>query len=161
MAIEKVRAYFAQYQMEDRIREFEDSSATVELAAQALHCAPERIAKTLSFMVEDQPILIVAAGDAKVDNAAYKAQFHCKAKMLQSDQVETLIGHAIGGVCPFGMNEGVKVYLDESLRRFETVFPACGSSNSAIELTIPELEKYTPGSEWVDVCKGWREETPV
>ena len=157
MAIDKVRNHFAKYQMEHRIQEFEVSSATVELAAQALGCEPERIAKTLSFMVEERPILIVAAGDAKIDNAAYKAQFHCKAKMLQADQVEDLIGHAIGGVCPFGIHEGVKVYLDESLKRFETVYPACGSSNSAIELTIDELMQYAAPCEWVDVCKGWRE----
>lgn len=158
MAIDKVRVYFRELGIEERIKEFEVSSATVELAAQALGCAPERIAKTLSFLVEDGAVLIVAAGDAKVDNAKYKAMFHCKAKMLAPDQVETMIGHAIGGVCPFGINEGVKVYLDESLKRFETVFPACGSSNSAIGLTIAELEKYAAPCEWIDVCKGWQPE---
>lgn len=158
MAIEKVRAYFQQYGMEEKIREFEVSSATVALAAEALHCAPERIAKTLSFLVDEHAVLIVAAGDAKVDNAKFKAEFHCKAKMLQPEQVEEMIGHAIGGVCPFAIKEGVKVYLDASLKRFETVFPACGSSNSAIELTIPELEKYAAPCEWVDVCKGWQPE---
>ncbi len=158
MAIEKVRAHFKQFGMEEKIREFEVSSATVELAAQALGCAPERIAKTLSFLVEDGAVLIVAAGDAKVDNPKYKAMFQCKAKMLSPEQVEEMIGHAIGGVCPFGINEGVKVYLDESLKRFTTVFPACGSSNSAIELTIAELEKCAAPCEWVDVCKGWQSE---
>lgn len=155
MAIEKVRTYFTQYGMEDRIQEFEVSSATVELAAAALHCAPQRIAKSLSFLVKEQAILVVTAGDAKVDNAKYKAQFGAKAKMLSPDEVETMIGHAVGGVCSFAIEEGVEVYLDVSLQRFETVFPACGSSNSAIELTIPELEKYSGSLDWVDVCKGY------
>lgn len=155
MAIEKVRNYFAGCGMADRILEFDSSSATVELAANALGCEPCRIAKTLSFMVGEAPILIVAAGDAKVDNAKYKAKFGTKAKMLTPDEVVQLIGHAIGGVCPFAVNDGVTVYLDESLKRFDTVFPACGSSNSAIELTIPELEEHSGYSEWVDVCKGW------
>ena len=155
MAIEKVRAYFAQLGIADRVQEFEVSSATVELAAQALNCEPCRIAKTLSFMVNGQPVLIVMAGDAKIDNPKYKAQFGAKAKMLTPGEAETLIGHAVGGVCPFGINEGVTVYLDESLKRFETVFPACGSGNSAIELTIGELEKYSGYTAWVDVCKGW------
>lgn len=157
MAIEKVRAFFAQYQMADRIRELDESSATVELAAQALHCAPCRIAKTLSFLVDGHPVLIVAAGDARIDNAKYKARFGAKAKMLTPEQAETLVGHAVGGVCPFAVNLGVQTYLDTSLRRFETVFPACGSSNSAIELTIPELERYSGSIAWVDVCKGWQE----
>lgn len=155
MAIEKVREYFAGCGMADRILEFDSSSATVELAANALGCEPCRIAKTLSFMVGEAPILIVAAGDAKVDNAKYKAKFGKKAKMLTPDEVMQLIGHAIGGVCPFAINDGVTVYLDESLKRFTTVFPACGSSNSAIELTIPELEEHSGFVEWVDVCKGW------
>ena len=155
MAIEKVKAYFAAFGMADRIREFDVSSATVELAAQALGCESCRIAKTLSFLVEGQPILIVAAGDAKIDNPRYKAQFGTKAKMLTPEEAETMVGHAVGGVCPFGVNEGVKVYLDESLKRFSTVFPACGSSNSAIELTIAELEKYSGFLSWVDVCKNW------
>ncbi len=159
MAIDKVRAWFARFGMEDRIQEFDVSSATVELAAEALHCESRRIAKTLSFMVDGHPVLVVAAGDAKVDNRRFKAQFHAKAKMLTPDEAQTLVGHAVGGVCPFAVNEGVQVCLDESLRRFETVFPACGSSSSAIELTIPELEKVADGNpEWVDVCKGWREE---
>ena len=153
MAIDKVREYFKKYGMEDRIQEFDVSSATVALAAQALGCAPQRIAKTLSFMVDGQAIFIVAAGDVKIDNTKYKKQFGTKAKMLSPDEVNEMVGHAIGGVCPFAVNEGVKVYLDESLKRFETVFPACGSSNSAIELTIPEMEKYAGEEGWVDVCK--------
>jgi prolyl-tRNA editing enzyme YbaK/EbsC (Cys-tRNA(Pro) deacylase) len=129
------------------------SSATVELAAIALGCEPERIAKTMSFIVEDNPILIVTAGDVKIDNPKYKAAFGTKAKMIDSDSVEKYIGHAVGGVCPFGINDGVKVYLDESLKRFDTVYPACGSSNSAIELSILELEAVSNYSAWVDVCK--------
>lgn len=155
MAIEKVKAYFRQFGMADRVLEFPSSSATVELAAQALGCAPCRIAKTLSFMVEGRPILVVAAGDARIDNPKYKAQFGAKAKMLTPGEVEELVGHAVGGVCPFGINEGVTVYLDRSLERFETVFPACGSGNSAIELTIGELERYSGYAAWVDVCKDW------
>lgn len=155
MAIDKVKDYFKQYQMEDRIQEFEVSSATVELAAEALHCEPMRIAKSLSFMVDEAPIVIVTAGDAKVDNRKYKEQFGKKAKMLTAQEAEELVGHAVGGVCPFAVKEGVKVYLDESLKRFETVFPACGSSNSAIELTIRELEQYSGYLSWVDVCKGY------
>ena len=156
MAIEKVREYFRGLGMEDRVIEFATSSATVELAAEAAGTEPCRIAKTLSFMVDGSPILIVAAGDAKVDNAKYKAKFSAKAKMLTFEEVEEKIGHGVGGVCPFAINEGVTVYLDESLKRFETVFPACGSSNSAIELTCAELERYSCAFvEWVDVCKGW------
>ena len=158
MAIEKVKAYFRQFGIEDRIREFPVSSATVELAAAALDCAPARIAKTLSFMVNGQPILIVAAGDAKVDNQKYKAFFHTKAKMLTPQEAEELVGHAVGGVCPFGVNEGVRVFLDESLKRFGVVYPACGSANSAVRLTIPELEASSGYEAWVDVCKGWGEE---
>ncbi|MBO7175097.1 MAG: YbaK/EbsC family protein [Spirochaetaceae bacterium] len=153
MAIERVRSFFRERGIEERIQEFEVSSATVQLAAQALNCEPCRIAKTLSFMVQDAPILIVAAGDAKIDNSKYKAQFNVKAKMLSPDEAEKLIGHAVGGVCPFGINEGVTVYLDESLKRFDTVFPACGSSNSAIQLTIPELEEYSSFAQWIDVSK--------
>lgn len=155
MAIEKVRAYFREHGMEERIRELDASSATVELAAAALCCEPQRIAKTLSFMVDDHAILIVTAGDAKIDNQKYKAQFGTKAKMLSPEEAQTLVGHAVGGVCPFAVGEGVKVYLDVSLKRFETVFPACGSSNSAIELTIPELEEHSGYEAWVEVCKGW------
>lgn len=155
MSIERVREYFAQYNMQDRIQEFAVSSATVDLAAEALHTDAKRIAKTLSFMVEDKPVLIVAAGDAKIDNPKFKAQFHTKAKMLGFDEVEPLVGHAVGGVCPFGVRDGVEVYLDISLKRFETVFPACGSANSAIELSIPELEQYSGFVSWIDVCKAW------
>lgn len=155
MSIERVCNYFAQYHIEDRIQEFDVSSATVELAAEALHTDAKRIAKTLSFSVEGKPILIVAAGDTKIDNPKFKAQFHTKAKMLGFEEVEPLIGHAVGGVCPFGINDGVEVYLDVSLKRFKTVFPACGSANSAIELTIPELEQYSGCISWIDVCKGW------
>lgn len=158
MSIEKVKDYFRQYGMEGRVLEFPVSSATVELAAQALGCEPGRIAKTLSFLVGDRAVLIVAAGDAKVDNHKYKAQFGVKAKMLSADEVTELVGHAVGGVCPFAVNEGVTVYLDESLKRFDTVYPACGSSNSAIELTIPELEQYSGFAGWIDVCKGWAED---
>lgn len=153
MAIEKVRAYFEQFGIADRIKEFHESSATVELAAHALCTEPCRIAKTLSFMLGDKAILIVTAGDAKIDNHKYKSFFGAKAKMLKPEEVNDLIGHGIGGVCPFGINDGVTVYLDESLKRFGTVFPACGSSNSAIELSIPELEKYSNFVEWIDVCK--------
>ncbi len=153
MSIEKVKAYFQGYGMEDRILEFDVSSATVDLAAKALGCAPGRIAKTLSFLVNGQAILIVAAGDTRVDNAKYKARFGVKAKMLSPDQAAAMVGHAVGGVCPFAVNDGVSVYLDESLQRYETVFPACGSSNSAIQLTIPELERYSGFTCWVDVCK--------
>lgn len=153
MSIEKVRKYFKEKGIEDRILEFDVSSATVELAAQALGCEGCRIAKTLSFHVEDRVALIVAAGDVKIDNHKYKEQFHQKAKMLSFDEAESLIGHAVGGVCPFAVNEGADVYLDESLKRFETVFPACGSSNSAIELSIPELEELSCYKSWVDVTK--------
>ena len=153
MAIEKVREYFKTKGMEDRIQEFEVSSATVALAAQALGCDENRIAKTLSFHVGEKVVLIVAAGDAKIDNPKYKAFFGSKAKMLAFEEAEELIGHAVGGVCPFAVNEGVEVYLDESLKRFETVFPACGSSNSAIELTINELEQHSGFISWIDVCK--------
>lgn len=153
MAIEKVKEYFAKCGIADRVREFDVSSATVELAAAALGCEPCRIAKSLSFFVGDKPILVVTAGDVKVDNAKYKTRFGVKAKMLTFDEVEPTIGYGVGGVCPFAVNDGVEVYLDESLKRFETVFPACGSANSAIELTIPELEKYSGFTAWVDVCK--------
>lgn len=156
MSIEKVKAYFAEYGMENRILEFPVSSATVELAAQALNCEPKRIAKTLSFRVGEQAILVVAAGDARVDNAKYKNRFGVKAKMLSHEEAAEMIGHAVGGVCPFAVKEGVAVYLDESLKRFPSVFPAAGSSNSAIELTIAELETYSRFTAWVDVCKGWQ-----
>lgn len=153
MAIEKVREYFKTKGIEERIQEFDVSSATVALAAQALGCAENRIAKTLSFHVKEKVVLIVAAGDAKIDNSKYKAFFGAKAKMLAFDEAEPLIGHAVGGVCPFAVNDGVEVYLDESLKRFDTVFPACGSSNSAVELTLRELEEYSGYISWIDVCK--------
>jgi len=153
MSVTKVKEFFKQYGMEDRVMEFDVSSATVALAAEAVGCEPARIAKTLSFKAGEQTILIVTAGDTKIDNPKYKAMFHTKAKMLSFDEVEPLTGHAVGGVCPFAVNDGVTVYLDESLKRFETVFPACGSSNSAIEMTMEELEKYSGSTAWIDVCK--------
>lgn len=156
MSIEKVRTYFASFGMEERILEFPVSSATVELAAQALNCEPKRIVKTLSFSINGSAVLLCAAGDAKVDNAKYKARFGVKAKMLSHDDAAAMIGHAVGGVCPFAVNDGVAVYLDESIKRFETVFPAAGSSNSAIELTISEMERYSGYTAWVDVCKAWQ-----
>ena len=159
MSIEKVRNYFRPFGVEDRIREFSVSSATVELAAVAVGVEGARIAKSLSFKVDDRPIIIVAAGDVRVDNSRYKAYFHTKAKMLTHEEAHTLIGHDVGGVCPFALPEGVKVYLDESLRRFDTVFPAAGSASSAIELSCDELERYSSNfAAWVDVCKGWRPE---
>ena len=161
MSIERVREYFRSFGMEERILEFPVSSATVELAAQAVGCQPARIAKTLSFLVDGQAVLIVTAGDAKVDNAKFKAYFHTKAKMLAPEQVTELIGHAIGGVCPFGVKDGVRVFLDESMKRFATVFPAAGSSNSAIEMTMTDLETYSGFEAWVDICKGWQNETAV
>ena len=153
MSIEKVKQYFKKFDMEDKVLEFDVSSATVELAAQALNCEPCRIAKSLTFMLDDTPIMIVAAGDVKIDNAKYKAKFGAKAKMLKFDEVEPLIGHGVGGVCPFGINDGVEVFLDSSLRRFSSVYPACGSSNSAVKMTIAELEKYSNSSGWIEVCK--------
>ncbi|OMF61356.1 YbaK/EbsC family protein [Paenibacillus sp. FSL R5-0766] len=157
MAIEKVKDFFKQYGMDSQIIEFEVSSATVDLAASALGCEPERIAKTLSFMVNGQAVLVVAAGDAKVDNKKFKEYFKTKAKMLSPEEAIDMVGHAIGGVCPFAIKNDVSVYLDISLKRFETIYPACGSSNSAIELTIKQLEKYSSYSEWIDVCKGWND----
>lgn len=158
MSIQKVREYFAQWGMEDRVQELSQSSATVEEAAAVLHTEGKRIAKSMSFLVDDQPILVIFAGDARVDNHKFKMRFHKKATMIKHDDVERLIGHPVGGVCPFAINPGVTVYLDESLQRFQTVFPACGSANSAIELTLPELETYSHAKEWVDVSKGWQEE---
>ena len=153
MAIDKVREFMREHGMEDKILEFSVSSATVELAAEAVGTEGKRIAKSLSFLVDGGAVMIVAAGDGRIDNKKYKAEFSCKAKMLTPEQVDEMIGHSIGGVCPFAINEGVKVYLDESLKRFETVFPACGSSNSAIELTIPQLEELSGYIKWVDICK--------
>ena len=159
MSIETGRAYLRARGYEDRIQEFSVSSATVELAAQAVGCEPARIAKTLSFAVDGGCVLIVCAGDAKIDNAKFKAQFHTKAKMLTFDEAHTMIGHDPGGVCSFALPDKVKTYLDISLKRFDTVFPAAGSSNSAIELTCDELEKYSSNSMgWIDVTKGWRPE---
>lgn len=157
MSIEKVRAYFAPLGREGDILEFPVSSATVELAAQAVGVIPARIAKTLSFLVDGRCILIVAAGDARIDNGKFKRLFHTKAKMPTQEQVSALTGHAVGGVCPFGVPEGVDTYLDVSLKRFDTVFPAAGSSNSAIELTCEELERYSACKDWIDVCKNWQE----
>ena len=157
MSIETVRAYFRPLGRENDILEFPVSSATVELAAQAVGVIPARIAKTLSFLVEDRCVLIVAAGDAKIDSTKYKAQLHTKAKMLTPQQAQEMTGHAVGGVCPFANPDGVTTYLDVSLRRFDTVFPAAGSSNSAIELTCPELEEYSHSAALIDVCKGWQE----
>ncbi len=154
MAIEKVREYFKTLGIEDKIREFTVSSATVDLAAQALGVDGQRIAKTMSFKKKDEScILVVCAGDAKIDNAKFKHTFEVKAKMLTPDEVIEKVGHAIGGVCPFAVPDDVEVYLDESLKRFETVFPACGSSNSAAEFTTDELYKYSNAKLWVDVCK--------
>ena len=153
MSIERAKEHLKKYGFENRVQEFDVSSATVELAAQAVGVEPCRIAKTLSFLTKEGPILIVAAGDARIDNHKYKERFHTKAKMLSPEQVTELIGHAVGGVCPFGIRDGVLVYLDESLKRFETVFPAVGSVNSAVELTIPELELCSEADGWVDVCK--------
>lgn len=158
MSIQKVREYFAQWGMQDRVQELSQSSATVEEAAAALHTEGKRIAKSMSFLVDDQPILVIFAGDARVDNHKFKMRFHKKATMIKHDDVERLIGHPVGGVCPFAVNPDVTVYLDESLKRFQTVFPACGSANSAIELTLSELETYSHAAEWVDVSKGWQEE---
>ncbi len=160
MSIEKVKAYFDRFGRGGDILEFDISSATVELAAKAVGVIPARIAKTLSFAKGDGCILIVAAGDARIDNARFKAQFGMKARMLTPEDVLSLTGHAVGGVCPFAIeNDNVEVYLDVSLRRFQTVYPAAGSSNSAIELTCEELEQYSNSLAWIDVCKGWQEQT--
>ena len=154
MSIEKVRDYFKGFGMEDKVLEFEVSSATVQLAAIALGTEEARIAKTMSFKKDEGCILVITAGDVKIDNAKYRHTFGLKAKMLTAEEVIELVGHAIGGVCPFAVNEGViGIYIDESVKRFDTVFPACGSSNSAIELTPEELFKYSNADAWVDVCK--------
>lgn len=158
MSIDRVRKYFKSLGIENRIQEFNVSSATVDLAAIALGCEGKRIAKSLSFMGKDEnAIMVVCAGDAKVDNSKFKAQFGYRSRMLTPEEAVELIGHAVGGVCPFAVNDGVSIYLDKSLKRFVTIFPACGSSNSAIELTIEELEKYSNFIDWVDVCKAWQE----
>ncbi|HNY95100.1 MAG TPA: YbaK/EbsC family protein [Flexilinea sp.] len=156
MSVENVKAYFDQYGISDRIREFEESSATVELAAGLLSCSPGEIAKTLAFRLNGGCVLIVAAGDAKVDNSKFKAVFGSKAVMVKPEEAEELVGHAVGGVCPFAVKEGVRVYLDQSLKRFETVYPAAGDSHSVIRLSIAELEKYSGAIGWIDVCKNWQ-----
>ena len=155
MSLDRAKAHLAQFGLEDRIQLFDVSSASVELAAQAVGCQPAPIAKTLSFLLPEGPVLILAAGDARIDNSKYKARFHTKAKMIPHDQVEALIGHGVGGVCPFGVNGGVPVWLDESLRRFDIVYPAAGTSNSAVKLTLDELERASLAQGWVDVCKDW------
>lgn len=153
MSLERAKNYLKKYHLEDRIMEFSTSSATVEEAAKALNCTEGEIAKTLSFLVEEKPILIVVAGDKKIDNSKYKGEFHKKAKMIPFDQVEDFIGHKVGGVCPFGIKDNVDVYLDESLKKYKTIYPACGSSNSAVKLSIPELEQASNYKKWIDVCK--------
>ncbi len=153
MSFERAKEYLKEYGLENKVMEFPVSSATVEEAAKAVGCEEEKIAKTLSFIVDDKPILIVVAGDCKIDNSKYKAEFHKKAKMIPFSDVENLIGHSVGGVCPFGIKEGVTVYLDDSLKRFDIIYPACGSSNSAVKLTIEELEKASNYEKWIDVCK--------
>lgn len=153
MSLEIAKNYLKKYHLEGRIMEFTTSSATVEEAAKALNCTEGEIAKTLSFLVEEKPILIVVSGDKKIDNSKYKGEFHKKAKMIPFDQVEGFIGHKVGGVCPFGIKDNVDVYLDESLKKYETIYPACGSSNSAVKLSIPELEQASNYKKWIDVCK--------
>lgn len=153
MSLKSATEYLKKYNLDNEIMEFDVSSATVKEAAIALNCEEKEIAKTLSFLVDGRPIVIVVAGDAKIDNSKYKGEFHTKAKMISFDDVEKLIGHAVGGVCPFGVNDDVVVYLDESLKRFDYVYPACGSSNSAIKLTISKLEEIVELEKWVDVCK--------
>ena len=158
MSIQNVREYLAPLGLADRVLEFETSSATVELAAQAAGVIPARIATSLSLMLPEGPILLVTAGDARIDNPRFKAQFHAKAKMLSAEEVVQRIGHAVGGVCPFAVNGDVRTFLDISLKRFDTVFPACGSANSAIELSCEALETAAQGfAGWVDVCKGWQD----
>lgn len=153
MSLERAKEYLKKYKLEDKIIELSTSSATVKEAAEALNCKEEEIAKTLSFIVNDEPVLIVAAGDKKIDNTKFKAEFHTKAKMIPFGDVGKMVGHEVGGVCPFGVNDNVTVYLDVSLKRFDTVYPACGSSNSVIKLEIGELEKVSNYKEWIDVCK--------
>lgn len=153
MAINKVIDYFKKFDMDKRILIFDESSATVSEAAKRLNCDEDLIAKTLSFKINEEVILIVLSGNTKIDNSKYKSVFHTKAKMLEFNEVEPLIGHAIGGVCPFAINDGIKVYLDKSLKKYEYVYPACGSDNSAIKLTIEELEKYSNYDSWIDVGK--------
>lgn len=153
MSLEKAKEHLKKYKLDQNIMEFTTSSATVQQAAIALNCTEGEIAKTLSFLVEEKPILIVVAGDTKIDNSRYKAEFHKKAKMIPYEKVEELIGHQVGGVCPFGVNEGVEVYLDKSLQKYKTVYPASGSDSSAVKLTIQELEQASNYQKWIDVCK--------
>lgn len=157
MSVENVRSYLSRFGLDKNIKILDESSATVELAAKALGCEGKRIAKTLSFKVDNEAILIVAAGDAKVDNAKFKAFFKTKAKMLTPEEAVELVGHAVGGVCPFAVREQVKIYLDISLKRFDTVYPAAGSANSAVKLTVEELEAACPNAQWVDLCKAWQD----
>ena len=153
MSFQKAKEHLKKYELDKKIMEFTTSSATVQEAAKALNCTEGEIAKTLSFLIDEQPILIVVAGDAKIDNSKYKGEFHKKAKMIPFDKVENMIGHKVGGVCPFGIKEGVEVYLDVSLKKYETIYPAAGSSNSAVKLTIKELEQVSNYKKWIDVCK--------
>ena len=153
MSLVKAKEYLTKYGLENKIMEFDVSSATVKEAAKAINCKEGEIVKTLSFIVNDMPILIAVAGDSKIDNSKFKEEFQTKAKMIPFDNVEELIGHAVGGVCPFGIHENVEVYLDNSLKRFDIVYPACGSSNSAVKLTLYELEKASNCKKWIDVCK--------
>lgn len=153
MSFQKAKEHLKKYELDKKIMEFTTSSATVQEAAKALNCTEGEIAKTLSFLIDEQPILIVVAGDAKIDNSKYKGEFHKKAKMIPFDKVENMIGHKVGGVCPFGIKEGVEVYLDISLKKYETIYPAAGSSNSAVKLTIKELEEASNYKKWIDVCK--------
>ncbi len=153
MSFEKARNYLKKYGLDNNVMEFSVSTATVEEAAKAINCKEQEIAKTLSFIVEEKPILIVVSGDSRVDNGKYKAEFNTKAKMIPFDNVEQMVGHAVGGVCPFGVNDDVAIYLDNSLKRFETVYPACGSSNSVIKLTLEQLQKIINYEKWVDICK--------
>ena len=153
MSLEKAKEHLKKYNLDNKVMEFKNSSATVTEAANTIGCQEGEIAKTLSFIVEDKPILIVTTGDSKIDNSKFKGKFHTKAKMIAFDQVEELIGHAVGGVCPFGINDNVDVYLDESLKKYDTIYPACGSSNSAVKLTIKELERASNYKDWIDVCK--------
>lgn len=153
MSLVKAKEYLKKFHLDGNVIEFHESTATVREAAEALGCKDAEIAKTMAFLVDDSPILIVASGDKKIDNSKFKQTFHTKAKMIPSEELETLVGHTAGGVCPFGINPGVKVYLDVSLKEFDTVYPACGTSNSAVKLTIPELEEASNYVEYVDVCK--------
>jgi prolyl-tRNA editing enzyme YbaK/EbsC (Cys-tRNA(Pro) deacylase) len=153
MGLESAVRCLDEYGFKDRVRLLDESSATVDLAAEAVGVEPDQIAKTLSFLVKDVPVLVLASGKARIDNHKFKEEFKTKAKMIHSDQVEALVGHAPGGVCPFGVKEGVQVYLDNSLKKHEVVYPAAGTGNSAVKLTVPELEKCSGYLKWIDVCK--------